>query len=75
MKPCSCRAISTLITAEKLNTQRRCVTCFCESQQSHHRRVKNASSYKPTWFCGTELYVSLETQKMFVLKAKMQNFK
>ena len=35
-----------------------------------HCCVENASSYEAIWFCGNEYNVGLETQKMFILKAK-----
>ena len=47
-----------------------CHVFFPRRRHSHHRRVENASSYEPTWCCGIALNVGLETQKMFVLKAK-----
>jgi len=43
---------------------------FSRRRHSHPHRVENTSFYKPTWFCGTELNIGLETQKMFILKAK-----
>ena len=43
---------------------------FSRRRQSHNRRDENASSCEPTWFYGTELNVSLEMQKMIVLKTK-----
>ena len=41
---------------------------MCHLFSRHHRHVENTSSYEPTWLCGTELNVSVETQKNFVLK-------
>ena len=59
IKPCLCRAVSALITAQK----RQCNNnhLFSRCRHSHHRRVENALSYGQTWFCGNELNVGLET--------------